>query len=69
MEIIEKYEKLIKDGYCDKDLLIKENEINKISKYLTKFSDEDKAYGYTLPLVDTIGMNLYGKFHCSIKNI
>lgn len=69
MRTIEKFEKLIENGFSDEKLLIKERDIETISQNLQQFSNEEKTTGYTIPLVDTIGMNLYEKFSCTIKNI
>ncbi len=64
-----KLEELIADGYSDKDMLIKEDEIQALSISLQKLSGSDGNKGYTIPLVDTIGMDLLGKFSSQIENI
>ena len=69
MKISEKTEKLITDGYSDKDMLIKEDEMQALSICLQKLSGSYEKKGYTIPLVDTIGMDLLGKFSSQIKNI
>ena len=69
MKTAKKLEELIKDGYLDKDLLIKEKSVRELSKSLRRLSGIEEKSGYTIPLVDTIGMNLYGRFSCQIKDI
>ena len=61
-------QKLILDGFSDKESLIKQSDIQALIKNLQELDVSDKSKGYTIPLLDTIGMNLYGKFSCQIKD-
>lgn len=59
---------IIKAGFSDENSLIKQREIKEISESLQKLDNTHVKKGYTIPPLDTIGMNLYGKFSCQIKN-
>lgn len=61
-------QQLIIDGFSDKGSLINQNDMQALEKGLRELDVSDETKGYTLPLLDTIGMNLSGKFSCQIKD-
>ncbi|MCU7923417.1 MAG: hypothetical protein KZQ99_17605 [Candidatus Thiodiazotropha sp. (ex Dulcina madagascariensis)] len=69
MSISNDLQKIISIGFSDEESLIKQEDIERIeasAQKLSGVSPENK--GYTIPQLDTIGMNLYGKFSCQIKD-
>ncbi len=63
-----KLQKLIKNGFSDKESLIKQRDVEDLLMNLQKLDVLTESKGYTIPLLDTIGMNLQGKFSCQIKD-
>ena len=59
--------KILESGFSDKRSLIKEDDLELLEQMLKKLSDGETNKGYTIPLPDTIGMNLNGKLSCQIK--
>ena len=60
---------IIRDGFSEEESLIKQDDINDIESSFHALSGElAQGKGYTIPPLDTIGMNLYGKFSCQIKD-
>lgn len=61
--------KLLNNGFSDEESLIKQSDIDTLIKNIKELDASDKTKGYTIPPLDTIGMNLYGKLSCQIKDI
>ena len=68
MNISGDLQEIIESGFSEEESLIKQDDIAKIESSFHGISRESaKGKGYTLPPLDTIGINLYGKFSCQIK--
>lgn len=59
---------IIEAGFSEENSLIKQRDIKALTESLQKLDNTHTNKGYTIPPLDTIGMNLYGKFSCQIKN-
>ncbi len=68
MSTLEKLKDLMEEGFQEKSSLIKQRDMAALTEGLQKLDSSYKSKGYTIPPLDTIGMNLYGKFSCQIKN-
>lgn len=60
---------LLNNGFSDEESLIKQSDIYTLIKNLKELDISEKNKGYTIPPLDTIGINLYGKLSCQIKDI
>ncbi len=69
MNISGDLQEIIRNGFFEEESLIKQADINEIESSFHELSGESaEGKGYTIPPLDTIGMNLYGKFSCKIKD-
>ncbi len=67
MSISKETKKLVKAGFSDKGSLIQQGALAEFEKRLKQFAQPQDAKGYTIPPLDTIGQNFYGKFSSQIK--
>jgi len=59
---------LLRDGFSDDKSLIKQSDIKILENAFKDLEESEAKKGYTIPPLDTIGMNLYGKFSSQIIN-
>ena len=69
MNTSEKLRSLLALGFEDENSLIKQEDIEKIEAKLSRLEAPGKKEGYTIPQLDTVGMNLEGGFACKFENL
>jgi len=66
MNTTEQLESLLNSGFDDVKSLVKQGGIESLERDLSKL-EEPKRKGYTIPHLDTIGMNLNGRLAYTFK--
>ena len=68
MKTTDSLKNLLEENFESNNSLIKQKDISEIEEGLRKL-DKSERKGYTIPQLDTIGMNLHGKYAYNFKGL